>query len=283
VGGDHHVGGLRLERLVDDAGIVLRQAIDIHAARLRLLHLGLRAQVRPGGVVELQIAAAGIIEALHGLGVGGTEVVEDVVVVLVWGADGVRLEAEMQHARARDRHLRRDARVGLEEPEVLQHRMVGEAELAGDADALRLGLDALELDAVVELVDLDVVEHAEEIEMPPGAAKLAVARELEPDLLLLGDDVADLAILDLLELTRGDLAFLALGAGILERRGTQEAADVVGTVGRDGPVHRAISLLIGSVAPPVFMGVFSPNEAGIGTCVNPKTRWGVMGLVPPVA
>ena len=76
-------------------------------------------------------------------------------------------------------------RIGLEEPEMLQHRMVGEAELAGDADALRLGLDALELDAVIELVDLDIVEHAEEVEMPPGAAELAVARELEPDLLLL--------------------------------------------------------------------------------------------------
>ena len=50
---------------------------------------------------------------------------------------------------------------------MLEHRVVGEADLAGDADALRLGLHALELDAVVELVDLDAVEHAEEIEMPP--------------------------------------------------------------------------------------------------------------------
>ena len=32
---------------------------------------------------------------------------------------------------------------------MLQHRVVGETELAGDADALRLGLDALELDALV--------------------------------------------------------------------------------------------------------------------------------------
>ena len=85
---------------------------------------------------------------------------------------------------------------------MLQHRMVGEADLAVDAQALRLGLHALELDAVVELVELDAVEHAEEIEVPPGAAEFAVGRELEADLLLLLDDLLDLAVLDLLELGR---------------------------------------------------------------------------------
>ena len=62
-----------------------------------------------------------------------------------------------------------------------EHRMVGEADLVDDPDALGLGLHALELDAVVELIELDAVEHAEEIEMPPCAAELAVGRELEAD------------------------------------------------------------------------------------------------------
>ena len=66
--------------------------------------------------------------------------------------------------------------------------------------------DALELDAVIELVDLDAVEHAEEIEVPPGAAKLAVGGELEPDLLLLLDDLLDLAVLDRLELRRREIS-----------------------------------------------------------------------------
>ncbi len=65
---------------------------------------------------------------------------------------------------------------------------------------LRLGLHALELDAVVELVDLDAVEHAEEIEMPPGAAEFAVGGELEADLFLLLDDLLDLAVFDLFQL-----------------------------------------------------------------------------------
>ena len=98
-------------------------------------------------------------------------------------------------------------------------------------------LHALELDAVVDLVDLDAVEHAEEIEMPPGAAEFAVGRELEPDLFLLLDDLLDLAVLDRRERCRGDLALLALGARFLQRRGAQQAADHVGAKRRLGSHH----------------------------------------------
>ena len=48
-------------------------------------------------------------------------------------------------------------------------------------------------------IDLDAVELAEEIEVPPGAAELAVGRQLQADILLLLDDLLDLAVLDLLE------------------------------------------------------------------------------------
>ena len=96
------------------------------------------------------------------------------------------------------------------------------------------GLHALELDAVIDLLDLDAVEHAVEIEMPPRAAEFAVGRALQPDLFLLLDDLLDLAVLDLLELRRVDLALLALGARFLERRGAQEAADDVGAERRLG-------------------------------------------------
>jgi hypothetical protein len=82
-------------------------------------------------------------------------------------------------------------------------------------------LHALKLDAVVELLDLDAVEHAVEIEVPPRAAEFAVGRDLEPDFFLLLDDLLDLAVLDLLELRRGDLALLPLGPRFLQRRGAQ--------------------------------------------------------------
>ena len=73
--------------------------------------------------------------------------------------------------------------------------------------------------------------------MPPGAAELAVGRELEAELLLLLDDLFDLAVLDGLELGRRDRALFALGARLLQRGGTQEAADMIGAERRFGSLH----------------------------------------------
>src|SRR5437762_624944 len=117
----------------------------------------------------------------------------------------------------------------LEEPEVLEHRMVGEADLANNAHRLRLGFDTGELDAVVGGVTLDAVEMLEKVEVPPRAAVFAVGRELQPQPFLLGNDLHDLAVLDLAELRGGDLTLLPLGSRILERRRAQDAADMVGT------------------------------------------------------
>ena len=143
----------------------------------------------------------------------------------------------MHHARRRDRHLRHHLGVRLQKLEVLQHRVIGEADLAGDLDAQRLGLHALKLDAVVELVEFDAVEHAEEIEMPPRAAELAVGGELEADLFLLLDDLLDLAVFNLFELSRRNRALLALRARLLDRRGAQNAADMVGAKWRLGSLR----------------------------------------------
>ena len=238
---DHHVGGLAVERQIDDAGIVLLQAVGIEAPVAGLFQLGLRAQIGPGGVVELQVAAAGIVEAADRLPIGLAEILEDGVAIgILLGLDGIRLEPEMQRSRARDAHFRRDAGVCFQELEMLQHRVIGEAELAFDARGARPGLHALKLDAVIELLDLDAVEHAVEVEMPPGAAEFAVGRDLEPDLLLLLDDGLDLAILDGGELRRADLALLALGARFLQRRGAQDRADHVGAERRLASRHRAV-------------------------------------------
>ena len=106
-----------------------------------------------------------------------------------------------------------------------------------DLDALGLGLHAVELDAVGGCRGVDAVEASEEIEMPPRAAELAVGRELEPDLFLLLDDLLDLAVFDFLQLRGGDLAALALGARLLERRRAQQAADMIGAKWRRGSLH----------------------------------------------
>src|SRR5262249_5088545 len=153
--------------------------------------------------------------------------------------DAVLGQTEMQHRRRGDGHLRRDLAVGFEKLEVRQHRMVGKADLAHDAQPLRLGLHAAELDALLGLVNLDAVEHAEKVEVPPGAAELAVGCKLKAELLLFLDDLFDLTVLDRLELGGGDGALFALGARFLERRRAQEAADMVGTERRGCSLYRS--------------------------------------------
>ena len=72
----------------------------------------------------------------------------------------------------------------------------GEADRPVDVQAERPGLDALELDAVVELDDVDAVQHPEEVEVPPRAAELAVGGELEAGGGLARDEGGDRLILD---------------------------------------------------------------------------------------
>src|SRR4029079_11030986 len=268
MGGNGHVGGLAFERGVDDARVDALELIDVRHPLARLAQLLLRAEIGPDRVIELQIAAAGVVEPLHRLLVGLAQIVKEAVQIgIEILCDAVLGETEMQHRRRRNGHLRQDAGVGLEKLEVLQHRMVGEADLADDAQALRLGLHAAELDALVAFVEIDAVEHAEEIEVPPGPPELAVGRELEADLLLLLDDLLDLTVLDGLELGCRDRALLALGPRLLERGGTQEAADMVGTKRRFGSLH--------------CNGSLGQSSASKGTAAKPSSTTKQRRPAPP--
>ena len=115
---------------------------------------------------------------------------------------------------------------------MVEHRMAVEADLARDFQRLRLGLHALELDAVLGLDDVDALQSVEEVEMPPSAAKLAVGDGFEADLLLLLHDVADRVVLDGAKLIRADPSGLTRGARVLQRRRPQQASDLVGAKGR---------------------------------------------------
>ena len=115
---------------------------------------------------------------------------------------------------------------------MIEHRMVVEADLAGDFQRLRLRLDTLELDAVLGLHDLHALQFAEEVEMPPGAAELAVGHRLQADRLLLRHHVADRPVLDLAELGRTDLPFGTRDPRLLQGGRTQQAADLIGAIGR---------------------------------------------------
>ena len=227
--GHDHVGRTAGQRQVGHARVLGGQPVGIVAALFRVRPLLRVANHRPRGVVELQVAAAGVVEGADRLLIGEPDVVEigvDVRIDLL--ADGLAALAEMQGRRRRDRHLRRHLGVVLDEAEMVEMRVAGKADLADDAHALGLGLHPGKGDALAGGIELSAVELFVEIELPPGTPELAVGRELEPDLLLLLDGLLDLAVLDCLELVGGDLALPMLGARLLERRRTQQAPDVIG-------------------------------------------------------
>ena len=227
--GDGHVRRLALERRAGQPRILLRQGVGIVASLLGMGALVGIAHHRPGGIVELQIAAAGVIEGADRGAVGGREVVKEPIErrIKLFADRGAAL-AEVQRRRRRNGHFRRHAGVGFQELEVLQHRVAGETHPAGDLDAFVLSLHAVKLNPALGGVGRDAVEAFEEIEMPPGAAEFAIGRELEPDLLLLLDNLLDLAIFDLFELRRRHLAPRVFFTCLLDRRSAQQAADVVG-------------------------------------------------------
>ncbi len=120
---------------------------------------------------------------------------------------------------------------------MLDHRVPGEADLAGDAQRLVDADPALEVHAGVELNRRHPVQVLQEVEVPVGPAELAVRHRLQADRLLLLDEGDDLAVFDLLERSIADFAACALVAGVLQRRRAQQAADHVGAKGRLGALH----------------------------------------------
>ena len=106
--------------------------------------LALVAHHRPGGVVELQVAAAGIVEGAHRRAISVSHVLEISFEIRIgFFADGTPALAEVQHAGRRNGHLRRDARVLLDEPEIVDMVVVGITDAADHAHTLGLGLYAV--------------------------------------------------------------------------------------------------------------------------------------------
>ena len=120
---------------------------------------------------------------------------------------------------------------------MLDHRMAGEADLAGDLGAFVARPRGGEGDAGLHDGLLDAVEAPEEIEMPPGAAEFAVGDRLQAGIFLLLDDVLDLAVFHRFQFVCRDLALGAALARLFQRRGPQQAADVIGAERRFGSLH----------------------------------------------
>ena len=197
VHGDGEIGGTSGERRIDHAGIDAALLGRIVAAIGEHLALRRIAKIGEAAIVELHIAAAGIVEALDRLGVGETEVVIEILHPRIERlVDHLAAAAIVQHRRARDGHFRSFLRMRFQELEMRDHRVMFGAELAGDARRLRLGLDAGELDSLLDLDEFDAVELAQKIHMPPRPPEFAIGDRVEADLFLLGDDLADFVVFD---------------------------------------------------------------------------------------
>ncbi len=120
---------------------------------------------------------------------------------------------------------------------MLEHRMAGKAELAGDAHAFIAGDDRSKSDAGVHDVPFDAVEPPEEVEMPPRAAEFAVADRLQAERFLLGNDALDLPVFNIAERGRGDLALGETLARRFQGSGAKQAADMIGAKRRFSLFH----------------------------------------------
>ena len=254
--GDRHVGGLAFERRVGHARVDRRQAVGIVAARLRLLALLRIADHRPGGVVELQVTAAGVVEGADRLATGGGDIVEEFVEVGIdLLADHRAALPEMERRWAPGCHLRRDVAVRLQELEMLDHADGRRSRPCRRSGSLSvLGLDAVELDA-------GRCDNRRTPLRPRKKSKCHQERRNSPSVASLKPTSACFLMIFSISrsstvLQRGgvDFAFGEFGARLLQRRGSQQAADMSA---RKGGVVRWV-IVVHSLLQPVM-----PAKAGI--------------------
>src|ERR1700730_8758515 len=243
--GHRHVRRNVGHRDVDELAVERTERFGIVAAILHLLAILRIAEHGDECFVELQVAAAGIGESAYGFFVGLAEIVEHRVELGIDRlVDRCADRAAVQRRRRRDRYLWRTLGVRLDEFEMLDHRMAGEADLAGDLGAFVARPRRGKRDAGLHDGLLDTVEAPEEIEVPPRAAEFAVGDRLQAGRLLLPDDVLDLAVFPRSQLIRRDLALGAALARRFQRRGPQQAADMIGAERRFGSLHGGLSYFL---------------------------------------
>lgn len=245
---DVEIGGAVGDAVVMRLKVRLEQRLGVLAVGLERLVHGVGAEVGERGVVDLDVAAALVVEGLELLLVRLGEVGEEVLVVGV-GLGRVALargEAQVEVAGGRHGELAlAPLLLGDGRPQELPVVEVG-ALLVADL-ALADGSHGVLLAGLLEGGDRgrgqarvlpgDGVDLAEALELLEEAAEVPLAVELagadgaHAVLLLLGDDVGDGAALLLGELRGGDGARISLLLRGHDGRGADEGADLVGVEG----------------------------------------------------
>src|SRR5262245_61449706 len=200
VHGYRHVGWLTLQRHAGSLCIDCGQGIGIITARLGSIPLFRVAHHRPSSIVELEVAATGVVKGLDRRPPGSGDIGKKFVIPRVSLLTHHRAALpKMERAGRRDRHLRRHPAFALKELEVLDVWMALELDLAVYADCLVFGLDTMKLDPRIGYDRGDTFQSAKKVEVPPCAAKLAISSKLEADFFLLLDDLLNLSIFNRLQ------------------------------------------------------------------------------------
>ncbi|MNC11344.1 hypothetical protein D3C75_590380 [compost metagenome] len=172
---------LACQGFIQHFGINLRQLVRVITTLANVLTLRVRTQICPNGVVKLQITAACCVKCLNRIAPRSRQIVEIFFQIRVYGAvDCITSTAEMQHARAWDRHFWHGiATDALQIAEIFQHRVFTEAQFADHSHAVRFGLHAVKLNALLGLITLNTLQAIEKVKMPPRTTKLAVSHHMQ--------------------------------------------------------------------------------------------------------
>ena len=126
-----------------------------------------------------------------------------------------------------DRNRKSSAKIGSSRCTGFAHGDPGGDELTG-------ALVVAELDHDLFLGAGDPAQLVDEVHVPRRAAELSVGRDVQADVLLQGDDIADRLVLDRAQAGGVDPARREIMAGLHQCSRAQQAADVVGPERRLG-------------------------------------------------
>ena len=261
------------DRVVQQLRVGLRQRRRVLADIAHLRAQRRIAQIGEVDLVDLQVAAAGRREVGDLLAIDAARGRRRSRHVRIGGrVDRLAPAAEMHDGRRRDGDLRRRARDRSEVTEIVDEDRLRPRELAGDLPATAGSARASpsaewKRTVILDGISCTFAKLQQEVAVPGAAIVLAVGDELEPDVLLHRDHVADRRLLDALELGVGRSPFSASLARLDQRLRPDQAAHMVGAERRLGSLGHAF--LLGAVAHSITI---SNDSTRLGASLSCRVR-----------
>ncbi len=167
----------------------MQQIVDVFAAGFQRGDLLGIAEIGDVHLIDLQVLAAGGTEGSDGFVVGLAQIGEKSVQSRIRRRiDGVASATEVYDRGRRNGLFRhRPVHVRGDEFIILQHDRLAEADATVDTQRMPDRQAAFEQNLLLGNVEFDPIEAGDKVEVPVGAAVLAVGGGAQADLLLLRD------------------------------------------------------------------------------------------------